>query len=61
MLGAHRTRDSVTHWEILDNTFAAIGFRHRCLSLIFFSTRFGSPFIWVCTSACVCVCVYVCE
>lgn len=50
MLSA-RTRDSVTHWEILDNTFAAIGFRHRCLSLIFFSTRFGSPFIWVCTSA----------
>lgn len=35
MLSA-RTRDSVTHWEILDNTFAAIGFRHRCLSLIFF-------------------------
>lgn len=43
MLSVYQGRDSETHWEILHSTFAAISFRHRCLSSFFPLPDWDSP------------------
>lgn len=59
MLGVYWDMNSVTHWEIL-LTFAAIGFRHRRLSLMHLFFNQTGIALHMGVHICLCVCVCVC-